>query len=103
MGVSAQVNGAGAPQNGAADCAALCPNAKDIMCAIRNKCWKSLVSMSAGVIGLLAAGASPPCSNAQTDRSFMHALHMSAAVTPVQVPSHRGLHTVVACKKLSST
>ena len=54
--VHAQVNGAGSPQSGAADCSALCPNAKDVMCRIRNKCWRSLLSMSAGLIGLLAAG-----------------------------------------------
>lgn len=54
------MNGAGAPQSGAADCAALCPNAKDILCAVRNKCWKSLASMSAGLIGLLAAGGPLP-------------------------------------------
>lgn len=51
-----QVNGAGAPEDGAGDCSALCPNPKDILCQIRNKCWKSLLSMSAGLVGLLAGG-----------------------------------------------
>jgi hypothetical protein len=51
-----QVNGVGAPQTGPADCAALCPSAKDILCQVQNKCWKSLVSISAGLIALLAGG-----------------------------------------------
>jgi hypothetical protein len=51
-----QVNGAGAPKDGVGDCSALCPIPKDILCQIRNKCWKSLLSLSAGLVGLLAGG-----------------------------------------------
>ena len=87
MLASAQVNGAGAPQSGAADCSALCPSASDVMCRIRNKCWRSLLGMSAGIVGLLAGGCATPaiaCPFLSCNAAFSYAvLLMYAEMTQI--------------------
>lgn len=81
-----QVNGVGAPQGGQANCAALCPSVKDIVCQLRNRCWKSLVSLSAGLIGLLAGGLG----------TLLHASNFTILIQTRQVHIHGpwGLHAL---------